>query len=756
MNIDKFPFKHKPYAHQLEALKKSWNKKYFAYFMEMGCVDKNTEIFTRSGWKPITEYIEGEEILVPNEHGKVHWEVPKACIFKKSPEFIHFKSRTGHIDMMLTPDHRMLVGCNRYNTLEKYRWFEVIETTAENMRQRSIENKQGIREHNGFPTTIADNIFYRNDLNRWTSSEILQLLSKGEQLKELEFITEPQRRKVLAQLLNKQGWVKVDTYEKARLVHHWITMSGRYASLKVNLKDYTVGEKKDTVLGLKDHDEYVFGRRYGTAKPVKKIIHKGKLTPMGYCFRTSTGYCLFRRNHHIFITGNSGKTKVIIDNAALLWTNKSIDSMMVIAPKGCYGNWAYKEIPQHIPNKLDYQLHIWDASFSKKKREQLKHNIKNCDKNRLQIFVVNIESLASSSAAEEASKLFLKVNKKTLGVVDESTCIKNPQAKRTRKLLQLSDKFSVKRIATGSPINNSPFDVFSQCQFLEKGCLGFSKFGIFKRHYATFRPLRLANGQMVEIPEQYINLDDLSQRLKPLSYRIQKKDCMDLPPKIYHTRYVELSPEQKQLYSQLKEERFAEFQGQEMTTDMVLTLTLRLHQIICGHFKADDGQVYRIKNNPRINSLMELIPELTGKTIIFANYRDNIKEIAQHIGAKYEEDSYVTYYGDTSTENRRRAIEQFEDLESPVRFFIGNTQTAGRGITLVAAQNVVYYSNSYSLEDRQQSEDRAHRAGQTKSVNYIDLCVKKSIDEKIIRALLTKRDISQEILQDDLERWFKI
>lgn len=451
----------------------------------------------------------------------------------------------------------------------------------------------------------------------------------------------------------------------------------------------------------------------------------------------------------------SGKSKVIIDNAGMLYMKGAIDSLVIIAPKGCYANWAKKEIPQHMSSAVPYTVQLWDSAMSKGSRVAFLEHMKRPCGNRLNILVINIESIVSSKAADDALKAFLKHTNKTMGVIDESTCIKTPTSKSTRRMLHLSDKFHVRRIATGSPITNKPFDLYPQCQFLQKGSLGYPNFSRFKNQYATFKTIPIA-GRTISIPDKFINLDELAERIKPFSYRVQKKDCLDLPDKIYQTRYVELSPEQRRVYKQLKAERFAEIEGKEMTTQIALTTLLRLHQVICGCYKTDDGEVGRFKPNPRINSLMELIPELTGKTIIFANYIDNIEEIIGELKNEYGDKSVVSYYGATSTADRTAAIKSFEDVNSEVRFFVGNTQAAGRGITLVAAENVVYYSNNYSLELRQQSEDRAHRPGQTKHVNYIDLVAMGTLDSRIVKALLSKRDIAQEILQDDLEKWFEL
>tara|TARA_R110002110_G_scaffold156944_1_gene352543 strand:- start:33 stop:575 length:543 start_codon:yes stop_codon:yes gene_type:complete len=179
---------------------------------------------------------------------------------------------------------------------------------------------------------------------------------------------------------------------------------------------------------------------------------------------------------------------------------------------------------------------------------------------------------------------------------------------------------------------------------------------------------------------------------------------------------------------------------------------MRLHQITCGHLKNDDGTTTTLKNN-RMKELLSLLEEVEGKVIIWANYIYDIENIVKTINEEYGEDSIVQYYGATSSDDRSKAIKNFQDPNSKVRFFVGNPQTAGYGITLTAAQTVVYYSNGYDLEKRLQSEDRAHRIGQKKSVTYVDLIAPKTVDEKIVKALRSKMDIANTIMDEDWREW---
>jgi SNF2 family DNA or RNA helicase len=179
---------------------------------------------------------------------------------------------------------------------------------------------------------------------------------------------------------------------------------------------------------------------------------------------------------------------------------------------------------------------------------------------------------------------------------------------------------------------------------------------------------------------------------------------------------------------------------------------MRLHQITCGHLRNDDGTITEIKNN-RLKELVNLLEEVEGKVIIWANYVYDIENIVKVISDEFGEDSIVQYYGAVEAEKRQSNIEKFQDPDSKARFFVGNPQTGGYGITLTAANNMIYYSNGYDLEKRLQSEDRAHRIGQTKSVTYVDLIAPKTIDEKIRKALRKKINIATEVMGEELREW---
>jgi SNF2 family DNA or RNA helicase len=449
----------------------------------------------------------------------------------------------------------------------------------------------------------------------------------------------------------------------------------------------------------------------------------------------------------LFMEMGTGKTKVAIDSIAYLYDSGRINSVLIVAPKGVYMNWVTKEIPTHLPDHVRYIMAAWHAAPKKAEQEALDHVMSQSDD--LRILVMNVEAFSTARGTKFAD-LFMTCGGRVAMVVDESTTIKNPGATRTKNVIKVGTAAKYRRILTGEPVTRSPLDLYSQCQFLNPHLLGFSSYYTFRNRYAIMIDAKSGNRTFKKIVG-FRQLDELSGMLKRFSYRVKKSDCLDLPAKIYQYRHVELSPEQKQIYKQLSDSAIASLQGKALTVDNVLTEILRLHQITCGHFKSDDGTIVEVPNN-RLSDLMDVLDEADDKVIIWATYVQDIKRIEAELAKVYGPESVVSYYGATSTDDRSDAVKRFQEDPS-TRFFVGNPSTGGYGITLTAATMVVYYSNSYNLEHRIQSEDRAHRIGQTKSVNYVDLCVQGTIDEKIIKALRAKKNIAATVLGEDIASW---
>tara|TARA_B110000285_G_C15107827_1_gene609114 strand:+ start:795 stop:2237 length:1443 start_codon:yes stop_codon:yes gene_type:complete len=453
-----------------------------------------------------------------------------------------------------------------------------------------------------------------------------------------------------------------------------------------------------------------------------------------------------KKEYAYFMEMGTGKSKVLIDNIAILYDKGGINAAVIIAPKGVYRNWSGKEIPFHMPDHVEKHVGVWNPAPNRKQKLELMKLFEVSPE--LKILIINVEAFSTKKGVAFVEKFILSHN--TLIAVDESTTIKNPKAQRTKNLLKLALNTKYRRILTGFPVTQSPLDLYSQSAFLSTQLLGYSSFYSFQNRYAKVINRSMGQRTFRQVVG-YQNLEELTENVNEFSYRVLKKECLDLPDKVYQRREVELTPEQKKVYKELKDYAIAELASHELVSvTSVLTQILRLHQVVCGFVKHDQGEEVEIKSN-RLDELLDVLSEAQGKVIIWANYQYDIKRILKTLQETVGPESVATYYGATPDEERQEIIKEFQDPNSPLKYLISNVQTGGYGITLTEASTVIYYSNNYDLEKRLQSEDRAHRIGQVNKVTYVDLVAKGTVDEKIVKALRNKLDLAQEVLGD--EKW---
>jgi SNF2 family DNA or RNA helicase len=453
-----------------------------------------------------------------------------------------------------------------------------------------------------------------------------------------------------------------------------------------------------------------------------------------------------RETYAYFMEMGTGKTKVLIDNLAMLYDKGKVNGALIVAPKGVVGTWYNNELPTHLPAHIEPETVLWKSAINKKQQEKLNTLFQPGED--LHILIMNVEAFSTTKGMDFANK-FLSAHR-TLMAIDESTTIKTPTAKRTKNIIKLAASAKYRRIMTGSPVTKNPLDLYTQCDFLSPWLLDFTSYYAFRNRYAEMKTLHM-HGRQIQVVNGFKNLGELSDKLKSFSYRVLKEDCLDLPDKIFIKREISLTPDQRKLYDQMKKEAIAILKGKQSTTVNTLTQLMRLQQITCGHFTADDGATQPIPNN-RITELMDVLEETEGKAIIWAHYQYDITNIINAVSKKYGKESIVDYYGLTPQENRQPNIKKFQD-DPKCRFIVGTPSTGGYGITLTAANTVIYYSNGYDLEKRLQSEDRAHRIGQKKSVTYVDLMADDTVDEKIVQALRRKINIASEVLGEELKSW---
>lgn len=460
----------------------------------------------------------------------------------------------------------------------------------------------------------------------------------------------------------------------------------------------------------------------------------------------------------------TGKTWIIINNVADLWSTDDCDAMLVFAPNGVHTNWTRLELPRHMPDSIKYYATAWNAARRKKDLQEIEELY--TIEHRLRILTMNWEALQNAKGIAAATR-FAKSAAKLMIVCDESDSAKNPRAKRTKQLMKLRIMATWRRIMTGTPINNAPFDAFSQFNFLDSDILKTPSYYAFKAEYAEmlspdndlvkhirertrFTPQIVARG--VGGRPKYRNLDKLSKLIAPHSYRVLKEDCLDLPDKAYKTLVFDMTPQQKIAYRKMKRECRLIFEGDETPFSKLVAMG-KLSQITSGyciHPQLDEP--VRIEGaTPKMDMLIDRIKAITNadnKVIVWARYRIEIADIVQRL--REAKIACVQLHGGIGKAVREEAIDSFQNDED-MRVFVGNQQAGGRGITLVAANYVIYFSNNFSLSDRLQSEDRAHRIGQTHKVTYINIAAKGTIDEIVIDALINKKDVADTIIDKGLK-----
>jgi len=469
-----------------------------------------------------------------------------------------------------------------------------------------------------------------------------------------------------------------------------------------------------------------------------------------------------QRYHAHLMEMGTGKTKITIDECAYMYDNGWIDSMLIFGNKGSYTNWV-EEIETHLPSHIGKVVVVWTSTMNNKETGRLEKII-SYHGNGLKILLMNIEALAFERSFKAAYQF--AINHDTMGIVDESTTIKNPTAKRTKAAWKIGEVCKARRILTGSLIDNRPLDAWAQFEFLKKGLLGYSSYFAYKCKYAELVRVRVPDNRInktghstdgkreVLIVKGYRNLECLKQSISKYATIIKKDECLDLPPKIYQKYCIELTEEQRKLYEQMKNKALIELENTIVSTKIVLTKLLRLHQITCGFLKDDDGNMHEIKSN-RLIALQTILEESQDKAIIWANYRYSIQGIETMLKKEYGPESVRTYYGDTTSDERQVVKQEAKrGVETNMRWLISNQASGGYGNTWTAFNLVVYYANCFDGELRNQSEDRCHRIGQTKSVTYIDIVAKDTIDEKILKILKDKKTMSDMITPSNWREWF--
>lgn len=472
-----------------------------------------------------------------------------------------------------------------------------------------------------------------------------------------------------------------------------------------------------------------------------------------------------------FMDQGTGKTLTAINDACEWWRRGEIELVIVVCPNSVKTNWRRPnigdkagdacELETHKPPDVPFVSHVWMSTSNRDNRAQKAAFERSLGgkANALHWLVINVEALTTSAVQGYLHELVER--HKTMIVIDESTRIKNPSAQRTKVMLSLSKYAVVRRIMSGTPVIKAPEHAWAQLRFLGPDAMPFESVTAFKKRFViSSRPFGYSGPEKVE---GYQHLEELSHLIDRVSFRVTKDQCLDLPPKVYSKRFLKMTKEQEHAYHEMRKRAyvFLEAAGVEVQATIILVQMLRLHQIACGflpRIDPDSGKAVDVvplmpaEENPKFMEALEIIRDGSGKSIVWTQFTPQLLQFSELLTA--EKINHVLFYGGVDDEGRVEARRRFQN-DDDCTVFLGNQSAGGIGLTLTAADQSIYLSNSFSTEGRVQSEDRCHRIGSERhhSVNYFDLLMENTIDEKIVSVLRNNRRLSDEIMKDGWREW---
>jgi len=477
-----------------------------------------------------------------------------------------------------------------------------------------------------------------------------------------------------------------------------------------------------------------------------------------------------------------GKTWLAIAEAEGLYQTGFVDGLLVLAPNGIHENWALYELPPHLG--VPYRCHIYNTHKAQTKAAQRDAQEVLTYRTGLAVLVMSYDGIKTETGKALAKKFLTQ--RRVFYVLDESNRIKTPSAIVTRTVLASGKYADFRRVLCGTPITNTPFDVYTQVKFLDptfwdRTPYGLGSFAAFKAFFGVWEDgYNGKTKQEYKVLKSYRNLDLLKTLLEPLVTRLLKEDVLTLPPKVYSYRGFDMTPKQQRLYDELEADFMTMLGDELIMAPLAITRMLRLQQITCGYLPtaaaapagpqpADDyslftgleapapvpaqpvpdGQKFMPidDHNPRLDLLREICEDLPHKAIIWARFRADIDQIVTALG-----DRCTRWDGSIPLD--RREVNKRRFLEDPAcQFMAATPESMGEGHTLVVAKTEVYYSNSFKLKERLQSEDRAHRIGTDTPVHIIDIVANSSLDLRIVAALRNKFDIASSLIDKKFRSW---
>lgn len=354
-------------------------------------------------------------------------------------------------------------------------------------------------------------------------------------------------------------------------------------------------------------------------------------------------------------------------------------------------------------------------------------------------YVIGIESMSASSSVVLAVNRIL--TDESMVIVDESSYIKGHRAMCTQRITHLAEHARYRLILTGTPLSQGVVDLYAQMRFLSPQILGYRSFYSFAANHLEY------SEKFPGLIVRSHNTEYLAAKIQPYVYQVTKQECLDLPGKLYETRYFRMTYEQEEAYWTAKQELLMEIEEDDWDSIVIFRLFTALQHIVCGFWNRRQRVGRRWLTvehielpHRRTDVLLDVVRDIPeqAKIIVWAKYQHDIREIAAALEDQFGQGCVALFHGRL---NERKRTEQVDRFRADARFFLATQSCGGYGLTLNEAHHVIFYNNAFKYSERLQAEDRCHRIGQEHRVTYIDLQCSPSIDDRIADALASKSSV---------------
>jgi SNF2 family DNA or RNA helicase len=452
-----------------------------------------------------------------------------------------------------------------------------------------------------------------------------------------------------------------------------------------------------------------------------------------------------------------GKSRQVLTAAQRLFAEKKIDRMIVLAPTAVRLSWR-QEIDKLEAEGLLFMPCIYDPT------KQIMYGAKShLASTILPVAVLSYSLLPQKRHLDALERWCL--DGKTLLVADESSFLKNRTAKQTKGAACLGKASHYRWLLTGTPIANSPLDLYGQAQVMSNGNgpLRGQSWWQFRARYGVLQTMNIGRKTFQQVVG-YQNLDELTKRFAPYVMRRTKEECLDLPPKSYVVREVPLDEATWKIYTELKKEAMLCLpDSEEKPEPNAAVRILRLCQLTSGHVgvtpeyqeagvSEEFKEIYAVNDTSSekldwlVNEILDGELSQEKALIVWCRWRRERERLNEKLTGEI---ATFQIFGGQNQSERNFAVTAFQKTEwgDSRRVLLAQPHAGGFGLTLTAASTAVYLSNDFSYTTRVQSEDRCHRIGQTKNVTYVDVLAvspkgSKTIDHHILDCLRAKKSVA--------------